>query len=124
MGVRLHGIRSPYRNWRWADVVMITATPSNPPAFGRQQLWHCRESIAFIDVSQKGAVDYDAVWDGFAYGKIKYVASDVVPPSAFARTSGRILCTPHIGGSTRDCRAETELCVIREMRHRLETDLV
>lgn len=83
------------------------------------QLAHLRPHAVLINTARGGVLDDRALYDALVHGRLAGAALDVVdgepavgrdhPLVALARTTDRVLLTPHLGGNTFESFEKTEL---------------
>lgn len=107
-----------------ADMVFLCCTspgPDGAPIFDASHLIKMKTTAGLIDVTQPGTLDWDDAIDALVADEIRFLATDVAPEGWLTgdaiglAQSGRLIATPHIGGSTADARAKTEMGVIHLM---------
>lgn len=112
-----------------ADAVFISLPPKMGGrfSFGRDELAQMKNSAFLIDTSNEGVVDTWAALEGLRQDQLAGFGSDSMsaemactPRCQKLVEEGRLIRTPHIGGSTRSARAKTELLVLNEMVWRVQ----
>jgi D-3-phosphoglycerate dehydrogenase len=117
---------------RSSDIVTIHVdyNPSTRNLIGRSELALMRTDAILVNTSRGGVVDEEALLESLTSGAIGGAALDVLecepdvdnghPLIAFSIRSPRLLIVPHIGGSTEESLAKTEVFlahkVVRELR--------
>jgi D-3-phosphoglycerate dehydrogenase len=92
---------------RRADIVTLHTSPTEAPIVDAQALACMKPEALLVNTGAAGAVDYRALADALASGRIAGAALDVfeghpLPPSSPLLTLPNVVLTPHIGGATRE----------------------
>ncbi|KAL4434238.1 hypothetical protein ABPG75_000679 [Micractinium tetrahymenae] len=90
-----------------ADVIAVTChqDEQNRGMIGADFLAHCKQGVRIVNVARGGLLDYGAVQEGLASGKIAGLALDVqehepVDPQHWLAHHPSVYLTPHIAGVT------------------------
>jgi len=103
---------------RKSDVVSlhVDGRPGNAAFFGKKQFKSMRDGALFINLSNGGAVDLDALRDCLHSGKLAGAAIDVFPEEPLQdkdnfhsalRDMNNVVLTPHIAGATQEANETT-----------------
>lgn len=90
-----------------ADIIAVTChqDEQNRGMVGGEFLAHCKPGVRIINVARGGLLDYEAMREGLASGKIAGLALDVqehepVDPEHWLAQHPNVYLTPHIAGVT------------------------
>ncbi len=111
---------------RTADVVSLHVpyNQSTRHLIGRRELSLMKRTAVVVNTSRGGVLDERALADAIQDGRVAGAAVDVLdgepdvaasPLLALARTTNRMLITPHIGGKTYESCEKTELFMARKV---------
>lgn len=106
-----------------ADVLVCCASRAGNerPIITKDVLSCMPDGSVFVSTAYGDAVDIDALIEALSGCRLRCAALDILPASltgeqqeliGHLRQAGRLIITPHIGGSTIDARRETELAVL------------
>ena len=74
-----------------------------------------KDGVYLVNCARGGVVDEDALYDALAGGKVAGAALDVFatePPGASALVAHeRVICTPHLGASTKEAQTNVAVAV-------------
>lgn len=93
-----------------ADCVSVHVSPSarGGAVIGRKELAQMKDGALLIHCARGGVVDEDALLEALESGKVRGAALDVLAqePPAHLRLvrHPRVICTPHLGASTREAQ--------------------
>ena len=94
-----------------ADFVSIHIPPSaeGRAAIGREEIARMKDGVLLVNCARGGVVDEDALFDALESGKVCGAALDVFseepPRDLRLARHPRVVCTPHLGASTREAQA-------------------
>ena len=94
-----------------ADFVSIHIPPSaeGRAAIGREEIARMKDGVLLVNCARGGVVDEDALFDALESGKVRGAALDVFseepPRDLRLARHPRVVCTPHLGASTREAQA-------------------
>jgi D-3-phosphoglycerate dehydrogenase len=99
--------------------VHLPLAPQTRHFISDAQLAQCRDGVRLINCARGGIVDEAALLRALETGKVAGAALDVFeeePPAASALIAHeRVVCTPHLGASTREAQANVALQVAEQV---------
>ncbi|MFX1356308.1 MAG: phosphoglycerate dehydrogenase [Promethearchaeota archaeon] len=91
---------------RNSDIISLHCPPSDQPIISRDTLKMMKDGIFIINTARAGLIDKDDLIKALDNGKVGGYATDVYdvePPELDSLIChGKTICTPHIGGYTRE----------------------
>ncbi|WP_024303048.1 hydroxyacid dehydrogenase [Pseudogulbenkiania sp. MAI-1] len=108
-----------------ADFVSIHTPPSadGRAAIGWEEIALMKDGVLLINCARGGVVDEEALLDALESGKVRGAALDVFaeePPTDMRLTRHpRVVCTPHVGGSTQEAQARIGMEIAQILLERL-----
>ncbi|PHH67556.1 hypothetical protein CDD82_1365 [Ophiocordyceps australis] len=106
-----------------SDVVSIHASPSEA-VLGRAEFAAMKDGVLFVNTSSAAAMDIEALVDALQRGKVLRAGLDVfcgAPETERLAKSGRVLCTPEIGGETQGAMRRGEKECLENLREMFKT---
>lgn len=108
-----------------ADFVSIHIPPCKEgrAAIGWEEIARMKDGVLLLNCARGGVVDEEALLDALESGKVRGAALDVFaeePPGdlRLARHP-RVVCTPHVGGSTQEAQARIGMEIARILLEQL-----
>lgn len=101
-----------------ADCISIhTPNLSGRAVLGRHEIAQMKDGVLLINCARGGLIDEAALLDALESGKVRGAALDVFceePPGDMRLIQHpRVICTPHLGGATREAQARIGMEVAR-----------
>ncbi len=98
--------------------VHLTKKPETVHFIGAEEFELMKDGVYFINCSRGGIVDEDALFRALESGKVAGAALDVYakePPTDFRLIEHpRVICTPHIGASTREAQENVAVQIAQQ----------
>jgi D-3-phosphoglycerate dehydrogenase len=108
-----------------ADLVSIhvPASEDGRPQIGREEIARMKDGVMLVNCARGGVVDEEALLEALESGKIRGAALDVFaeePPSDLRLVGHpRVVCTAHMGASTREAQARIGCEIVQILSERL-----
>ena len=108
-----------------ADFVSVHIPPSEEgrAAIGEEEIARMKDGVLLVNCARGGVVDEDALLDALDSGKVRGAALDVFaeepPTDPRLASHPRVVCTPHLGASTREAQARIGMEVAQILLERL-----
>ena len=108
-----------------ADFISVHTSPTadGRPAIGPREIARMKEGVLLVNCARGGVVDEAALLDALESGKVRGAALDVFaeepPRDLRLARHRRVVCTPHLGASTRRAQARIGMEVAHILLDRL-----
>ncbi|OQS04763.1 phosphoserine aminotransferase [Thraustotheca clavata] len=91
-------------------------TPGTRGILNKDRIARCKDGVFILNTSRKALLDLDAAYEAVESGKIQGLALDIVPSSEHPIfRHPNVLCTPHIGASTKEGQARVSLAISHQV---------
>ena len=95
---------------------------------GEEELAQCRDGVYLINCARGGLIDETALLNALNAGKVAGAALDVLeeepPTDPTLAAHERVICTPHLGASTREAQANVALQVAEQVSDALADKVI
>ena len=103
--------------------IHIPAREGSRAAVGWEEIARMKDGVLLVNCARGGVVDEDALLDALESGKVRGAALDVFaeepPRDLRLARHPRVVCTPHLGASTREARARIGMEIAQILLERL-----
>ncbi|MFC3531264.1 hydroxyacid dehydrogenase [Vogesella facilis] len=101
-----------------ADCISVhTPSLDGQPVIGRQEIAQMKDGALLINCARGGLIDEAALLEALESGKLRGAALDVFseepPQEQRLIHHPQVICTPHLGGATREAQARIGMEVVR-----------
>jgi D-3-phosphoglycerate dehydrogenase len=111
---------------RRADVVSVHIPPSAAGiVIGRDEFARMKHGVLLVNCARGGVMDEDALLEALESGQVRGASLDVFAEEPLANLQlarhPRVICTPHIGASTREAQTRIGMEIVRILQERLQS---
>src|SRR6059036_2271619 len=103
--------------------IHIPASEEGRAALGWEEIARMKDGVLLVNCARGGVVDEDALLDALESGKVRGAALDVFaeepPRDLRLARHPRVVCTPHLGASTREAQARIGMEIAQILLERL-----
>jgi len=125
LGINLVELEDIYKN---SDIITVHVplTEDTRNLISYEEIKMCTDGVRIINCARGGIVDEQAVIDGIESGKISGAAFDVYneepPENRKLIDHPKIICTPHLGASTKDAQEKVAKQIADQIIHYYKGD--